>query len=127
MSLHGNKIVIIGDDAVSLYMIRELFVDEHLNVVTLRQGPGTLDLVRSVGPDLILLDNTMAASASEEIREILGQDDETRLIPLIKCSTTDGDGLRKFVRRYRTAGRTGGGDAWRLGSALTKSCEGSGP
>ena len=127
MPLHRNKVVIIGDDAVSLYMIAELLMDKHLDVVTLRQGPGTLGLVRSVWPDLILLDNAMATSSDEEIREALGQDEATRSIPLMKCSTADGDGLRKFVRRYCTAGRTDGGDAWRLGRAPAKSCEGSGP
>ena len=127
MSLHRNKIVIIGDDAVSLYVIAELLMDKHLDVVTLRKGPGTLGLVRSVRPDLILLDNAMATSSDEEIREAFGQDEETRSIPLIKCSAAEGDNLRKRIRRYRTSGCTSRGDACPSGNALVRSCERSGP
>jgi len=122
-----NKVVIIGDDAVSLYMIRELLADEHLDVVTLRQGPGTLGLVRTIVPDLILLDNEMSASSGESIRITLKQDEGTQTIPLILCSSADGDGLRKRVRRYRTTGSTGRGDARRPGNVIVKHLAGSGP
>jgi CheY-like chemotaxis protein len=127
MPLNRNKVVIISDDAVSLYVIAELLTDKHLDVVTLRQGPGTLGLVRSVRPDLILLDNAMATSSDGEIREALGQDEETRSIPLINCSAAEGDDLRKRVRRYRTSGCTSRGDARPSGNALARSCERSGP
>ena len=127
MQLNRNKVVVIGDDAVSLYMIRELLVDEHLDVVTLRRGPGTLSLVRSIQPDLILLDNAVAASSGDEIRETLGRDEDLRAIPLVQCSSADGDGLRKRVRRFRTMGYTSRGDAFRLGNSLAKALEGSRP
>jgi CheY-like chemotaxis protein len=127
MQLNRNKVVIIGDDAVSLYVIRELLVDEHLDVVTLRRGTGTLSLVRSILPDLILLDNAVAASSGDEIRETLGRDEELRTIPLFQCSSADGDGLRKRVRRFRTMGYTSRGDAFRLGNSLAKSLAGTGP
>jgi CheY-like chemotaxis protein len=119
MSLNRNKVVIIGDDAVSLFVITELLMDQHLDVVPLRHGSGTVSLVRSVRPDLILLDHSMSASAFLAITETLGQDEETRSIPLLNCSAADGDGLRKRVRRYRATGFAGRGYGWRLGNALT--------
>jgi len=110
MPLNRNKVVIIGDDAVSLYMIRELLMDDHLDVIQLRQGPGTLGLVKFLRPDLILLDTAMSASSCDAIRETLGQDEETRTITHIQCSSADGDSLRKRVRRYRTSGYPGKSD-----------------
>jgi CheY-like chemotaxis protein len=126
MPLSRNKVMIIGDDAVSLYVITELLMDKHLDVVPLRLGPGTASLVRSVRPNLILLDNSMSASAFLAITEALGQDEETRSIPLLKCSAADGDGLRKRVLRYRTSGCTGRGDACRWRNTLERSLEGFG-
>ncbi len=127
MSLNRNKVVIIGDDAVSLYMIRELLVDEHLDVVTLRRGPAILGLVKSIRPDLILLDNEISASLGESIRVALKQDEGTQTIPLVLCSSADGDRLRKRVRRYRTSGCTGKGDTRRPGNMTAKYLAGSEP
>ncbi len=127
MPLNKKKVVIIGDDAVSLYTIRELLIDEQLEVIPLRQGSGTLRLVRFIRPDLVLLDNAMAASSGEAIRETLRQDEETRTIPLILCSSADGDRLRERVRRHGTAGCTGKGDSCRSGNAIAKYLEGSEP
>jgi CheY-like chemotaxis protein len=126
MPLNRNKVVIIGDDAVSLYSIRELLMDCHLEVVQLRLGPGTLGLVKSLRPDLILLDATMPASSGAAIRETLGQDEETRTIPLVLCSSADGDSLRKRVRRYRISGYTGKGNACCPGNRIANCFEGSG-
>jgi CheY-like chemotaxis protein len=126
MPLNRNKVVIIGDDAVSLYTIRELLIDDHLEVIQLRQGPGTLGLVKSLRPDLILLDTTMSASSGDAIRETLSQDEDTRTIPLIQCSSADGDSLRKRVRRYRTSGYPGMSDACCRGKVIANCFEGSG-
>jgi CheY-like chemotaxis protein len=108
-------------------MISELLADEHLDVITLRQGPAILGLVKSIRPDLILLDNEMSASSGESIRVALKQDEGTQTIPLVLCSSADGDRLRKRVRRYRTSGCTGKGDARRPGNVIAKYLAGSGP
>jgi CheY-like chemotaxis protein len=125
MPLNRNKVVIIGDDAVSLYMIRELLADEHLDVITLRLGPGTLGLVKSIRPDLVLLDTTISSSSGETIWGILKQDEETQIIPLVLCSSTDGDRLRKRVRRYRISGCTGKGNACHTGNVTANQLAGS--
>jgi PleD family two-component response regulator len=104
-----KKIVIIGDDAASLYAIRDLLVDEHLEAVPLRQGSGTLDLVKFIRPELVLLDKAMSASSDEAIRRILGQDVETQKIPLVPCSSTEGDRLRERVQWHGTSKDTGKG------------------
>jgi putative two-component system response regulator len=102
-----KKIVIIGDDAASLYMIRELLVDEHLEAIPLRQGSGTLDLVKFIRPDLVLLDSAMSSSLGDAIREVLGQDEETKKIPLVPCSSTEGNRLRERVQWHGTSKETG--------------------
>jgi PleD family two-component response regulator len=98
-----KKVVIIGDDAASLYAIRDLLVDEHLEAIPLRQGSGTLDLVKFIRPELVLLDNAMSSSSDEAIRRILGQDVETRTIPLVPCSSTEGERLRERVQWHGTS------------------------
>jgi CheY-like chemotaxis protein len=106
MLLNRKKIVIIGDDLVSLYSITELLADKGLRVIPLRQGYGTLNTVKFLRPNLILLDNTMSPSSSEVIRKLLEQDEETCAIPRIPCSSTDGEGLRKHVQRHGFSPRT---------------------
>ena len=125
--MNRKKVVIIGDDAVSLYTIRELLLDEHLEVIPLRQGSGTLSLVKFVRPDLVLLDNAMSASSCEAIRETLRQDEETQTISLVPCSSAEGERLRERVRRHGTAGCTGKGNTCRIGNALAKYREEPGP
>ncbi|NTW58408.1 MAG: response regulator [Nitrospirae bacterium] len=115
MPLHRNKVVIIGDDAVSLYTITELLADKDLRVIPIRQGSGTLNAVQFVRPALILLDNAMSATSGETIRELLGRDEEPRAIPRIPCSSTDGERLHERVQCHGTSGSTSKGDACRPG------------
>jgi CheY-like chemotaxis protein len=126
MLSNRKKIVVIGDDAVSLYTITELLADNELRVIPLRQGSGTLDAVKFVRPHLILLDNAMPASSAAAVRKLLERDEETRSIPRISCSSTDGEMLRNRVQRHETGG-AGDRLGFRPGTMREKYFSGSRP
>jgi CheY-like chemotaxis protein len=95
-----KKKIIVVDDETSFLEIVKLNLEEtgKYEVKTLSDAKDILTVVKRIRPDIILLDLVMPSLGGIEACEILNNDPETRLIPLIILSalTKDADKAKAF-------------------------------
>lgn len=104
MRQNKKKVLVVDDDELHLYTTKELLQTEHCEVITHKNGFGVTSLVRSLQPDLILLDiNMPALSGDNLIYLIQGHGDEGR-IPILFYSSNDEDTLRASAAAHGAQG-----------------------
>jgi CheY-like chemotaxis protein len=99
-----KKILIIDDDDRHLLTARELLEEEGYLVVTHNTGFGATNLIRSLSPDLVLLDVNMPALSGDKLAAVIKSRVATENIPVVFFSSNDEDSLRKSVHQAKASG-----------------------
>jgi len=86
VSSDKTKVVIIDDDEESRVLLSRSLIGGRYNVVTLQDSRISLQTVKSIKPDVVLLDIMMPHADGWSILKALHEDPETKNIPVVICS-----------------------------------------
>ncbi len=78
-----RKLLLVDDNDLSLYILRELLNRPWLNLVEAHNGQEALEMVRREKPDAIILDLVMPGLSGFDVLEQLRATEETRTLPVI--------------------------------------------
>ena len=78
-----KKLLLVDDNDLSLYILRELLDRPWLNLVEAHNGREALAMVESEHPDAVILDLVMPGMGGFEVLEQLRSQDRTRKLPVI--------------------------------------------
>ncbi|MDD5119705.1 MAG: response regulator [Candidatus Omnitrophica bacterium] len=81
-----KRILVVDDQDEILSLLNDSLSNSGFEVVLCRESKDALHLIKSLKPDIILLDLLMPELGGFEICEILNNDPETRGIPIIIIS-----------------------------------------
>ncbi len=95
-------ILIVDDTPDNLRFLSSLLLDEGYNVRKATNGQMALTAVKTVPPDLILLDVNMPKMSGYEVCELLKKDSQTSSVPVIFLSALD-DVMDK-VKAFKVGG-----------------------
>lgn len=79
----SDLVLVVDDEAVNRKLAQELLSSRGYQVAVASDGEEAISKVRTIRPDLILLDVMMPRLDGLQTCRILKQDDETRLIPVV--------------------------------------------
>lgn len=102
--MRTKKILIIDDDDRHLLTAQELLEEEGYMVETHNLGFGATNLIKSLRPDLVLLDINMPALSGDKLAAVIKANEATQNIPVVFYSSNDEDSLRRSVREARACG-----------------------
>jgi DNA-binding response OmpR family regulator len=106
-----KRILIIDDDERDLVITKELLEHEGYEAIIHRTGFGATRAIRTLQPDLVLLDITMPGFSGDNVASVISfMNDRIALIPIIFYSSLDEDSLRERVRQYPVRGYICKGD-----------------
>jgi two-component system sensor histidine kinase/response regulator len=77
------KILVVDDQPINVVLMQKKLEREGMAVLTARNGPECLEVVRRDRPDLILLDVMMPDMDGMQVCSALKADEDTRSIPII--------------------------------------------
>lgn len=78
-----HKILIVDDDEVARYVVKELLKFQHFNIIEAPGGRASIQLARNEKPDCIFLDLVMPDMNGFEVVGKLKEDSQTNHIPII--------------------------------------------
>lgn len=81
-----RRIVVVDDDRQLAELMREFLTDEGYGVEICSHGDQAFAVVRSLLPDLIILDVRMAEVGGLGVLYLLSTDPQTRRIPVLICT-----------------------------------------
>lgn len=82
-----RKLLLVEDNDISLYILRELLDRPWLSLLEARNGQEALDAVSREHPDAVILDLLMPGMDGLKVLEELRSHDETRQMPVIVCTS----------------------------------------
>jgi signal transduction histidine kinase len=88
------KVLIVDDNPKITAVAKVHLKKEHLDVISVEDGNSGLESARSEKPDLILLDVDMPDMSGFDVCQILKEDTELRMIPVIFLTATDDNSSR---------------------------------
>jgi CheY-like chemotaxis protein len=115
--LNKKKILIIDDDVLHLEIAAEMLHGEQFEVIAHNDGSSVLDRVKTIQPDLVLLDINMPGVSGDGLAVLFRADAEISHIPLVFYSSYDEESLRKLVSE---AGVRGYICKWNIGELQQK-------
>ncbi len=92
-----KKILVVDDDEMHLQIARELIQDDQFEVITHLNGFGVMDRVKTLHPDLVLIDINMPGLSGDRLAVMFRSGDETSHIPIVFYSSNDENALREIV------------------------------
>ncbi|HUL00287.1 MAG TPA: response regulator [Nitrospirota bacterium] len=119
-----KKIMVIDDDEIHLEIAKELIEDDVFEVITHHNGFGVLDRVRSLQPDLVLIDINMPGLPGDRLALLLHANDDTRHVPIVFYSSNDENSLREIVSSCDVQGYICKGDLVNLRKRVRQYLEG---
>jgi CheY-like chemotaxis protein len=81
-----KRIVVVDDDQQLAELMREFLTDEGYGVEVCAHGDQAFAVIRSLLPDLIILDVRMAEIGGLGVLYLLSTDPQTRRIPVLMCT-----------------------------------------
>jgi CheY-like chemotaxis protein len=78
-----KKLLLVDDNDLSLYILRELLDRPWLNLVEAHNGQEALDMIDREHPDAVILDLVMPGMGGFEVLEKLRDQEQTRRLPVI--------------------------------------------
>ena len=78
-----RRLLLVDDNELSLYILRELLDRPWLSLIEARSGPDALEIIRRERLDGILLDLLMPGMSGFEVLEQLRSMDQTRKLPVV--------------------------------------------
>ena len=102
-----RKILVVDDSATDQQYLRELLTGKGFQVVTASGGEEGVSKAKSEKPDLILMDVVMPGLNGFQATRQLSQDEDTKHIPVILCTTKHQEtdriwGMKQGARDYVT-------------------------
>ena len=82
----SRRIVVVDDDQQLADLMREFLSDEGYTVEVCSHGDQAFAVIRSLLPDLIILDVRMAEIGGLGVLYLLSTDPQTRAIPVLMCT-----------------------------------------
>ena len=103
--MEQKKILLIDDSHVSNMLLQNVLENEGHKVFMSSSGSEGLDMIRKIGPDLVLLDVMMPEMDGMEVLKIILSDKEMKHIPVImltakKCSADMSESMRLGAADY---------------------------
>lgn len=86
-----KRILVVDDEPNNLKLLHTLLTADGYTVHALKESRNTIELAKSLEPDLILLDINMPYLDGFEVAKLLKHDSETTEIPIIFVSAKDGE------------------------------------
>lgn len=105
-----KKILAVDDDEMHLYTVKQLLDSENIEVITHKSWLGVTNVLKSLQPDLLLLDINMPALSGDRLSELIRPYCEASSIPIIFYSSNDEESLKKSVKKCNVAGYICKGD-----------------
>ncbi len=78
-----KKLLLVDDNDLSLYILRELLDRPWLSLMEARNGQEALDMINREQPDAVILDLIMPGMGGFEVLQKLRDQEETRWLPVI--------------------------------------------
>lgn len=100
----GRKVLVIDDEEVARYLVRQLFTGTTAEVIEASSGPEGLRFARDERPDLIVLDLLMPELNGFQVLEQLRADARTAGVPVV-ISTSQPLDQAQVARLQRYGGR----------------------
>jgi CheY-like chemotaxis protein/class 3 adenylate cyclase len=85
-----KKILIVDDEAFNVHYLEQELEDLGYTRLSARNGQEALDKVMALAPDLILMDTMMPIMDGFTVSQILKENDDTRMIPIVIMTALDG-------------------------------------
>ena len=82
-----RKLLLVEDNDISLYILRELLDRPWLSLIEARNGEQALDVVSREHPDAVILDLLMPGMDGFEVLHQLRSHAETRDLPVVVCTS----------------------------------------
>ena len=79
----GQRVLLVEDEVNIIEAIRFLLTREGWQVMTHETGTGALEAIRSLKPDLVMLDVMLPGKSGFDILEELRADEETAELPVL--------------------------------------------
>lgn len=92
-----SKVLLVDDDADSLYLLEQILEKFVCTLFSADEGLRALTLSQTLCPDLILLDIWLPGLSGIEITKTLRQNPETRNIPIIAVTALATDKDRESI------------------------------
>jgi twitching motility two-component system response regulator PilG len=87
----GRRIILVVDDSPTIQKVVSVTLEAHGHeVVTASDGMEALSKLRTLKPDLVLLDITMPHMDGYQLCRIMRSNDITRNVPIVMLSGKDG-------------------------------------
>jgi len=100
--VHGGRILVVDDNTANLQLLTNLLSENGYTVHPASDGELALEFVRTILPDLILLDIKMPFMDGYEVCRRLKADERTRSIPIIFISVLEEE--RNKVKGFQAGG-----------------------
>lgn len=102
-----SKVIVIDDEPFILMMIEDKLKKANIDVLTLRDSKGAVEVIRREMPDLVILDWMMPELSGIDVCKILKKGTDTQHIPIFMLTAKGQDadeqiGLKCGVTRYIT-------------------------
>lgn len=110
----SKKILVIDDDKKHLITVKEILEGEGHDVYMHDQPFGSTYLVKTLAPDLILLDINMPGLSGDALAKVIRSHSRTKDIPIVFYSSNDEDTLRQMVLFHKVKGYICKGDIYGL-------------
>jgi adenylate cyclase len=91
-----HRILAVDDNRQNLDLLTKALTAAHYEVITAADGPTALELVRSVSPDLLLLDVMMPGMSGYEVCEKIRAGETSGRLPIVMLTA-----LHEIVHRIR--------------------------
>jgi len=96
-SEHKKKILTVDDDRLALIMLERILTGAGYTVIQATNGKDAIAMVKQEQPDLAILDIDMPEMDGINLATILKNDRQTKNIPIIFLSASEGNGTRKEI------------------------------
>jgi two-component system, OmpR family, response regulator len=116
--IHKRRILLVDDDDAHLVSTKGILEDAGFEVFTQRNALGTTNLIKTLQPDLVLLDVNMPGLPGDKLSAIVKSHSATRNVRILYYSSNDEDTLRKAVLETGVDGYVSKGSPAQLRSKI---------
>lgn len=95
----SSRILVVDDNPNNRQLVASFLEDSHHKVFFAENGRQALELMRTVGPDVVLMDIRMPIMTGDEARERMLEDEKLRDIPVIAVTASSLMRQEKRLRR----------------------------
>ncbi|WP_419788805.1 response regulator [Mucilaginibacter sp. X4EP1] len=82
----GKRILIVDDNALMVDVLTYILINNGYEVTALSNGSEVLTQIKTIHPDLVLLDAVLPGITGKEICQLIKLNKTTSMLPVIMCS-----------------------------------------